>query len=114
MVAFYMDVHIPGALTEQLRHRGIDVLTAQEDGTGEWEDTALLDRAGELGRVLVTQDQDFLREAALRQGRGELFAGIIFAAQSPRLLGVYVRNLELIALASEPEEYADRVRHLPL
>jgi hypothetical protein len=31
-VAFYMDVHVHAALTEQLRRRGIDVLTAQDDG----------------------------------------------------------------------------------
>lgn len=30
-VAFYMDVHIPIAITEQLRFRGVDVLTAIED-----------------------------------------------------------------------------------
>jgi len=28
-VAFYMDVHIPAAITEQLRLRGVDVVTAK-------------------------------------------------------------------------------------
>lgn len=31
-VRLYMDVHIRGAVTRQLRLRGVDVLTAQEDG----------------------------------------------------------------------------------
>ena len=31
-IAFYMDEHIPKAVTLGLRMRGIDVLTAQEDG----------------------------------------------------------------------------------
>ena len=31
-VRLYMDVHIPAAITEGLRLRGVDVLTAQEDG----------------------------------------------------------------------------------
>lgn len=30
---FYMDVHVPVVITQQLRRRGIDVLTSQEDGT---------------------------------------------------------------------------------
>lgn len=31
-VTLYMDVHVPGSITRQLRRRGVDVLTAQEDG----------------------------------------------------------------------------------
>ncbi len=31
-ISFYMDEHIPKAITLGLRMRGIDVLTAQEDG----------------------------------------------------------------------------------
>jgi Domain of unknown function (DUF5615) len=73
-----MDVHVPYAVTTELQLRGLDVLTAQEDGTSRLEDARLLDRATALGRVLVTQDTGFLREAARRQGRGEGFAGIIY------------------------------------
>ncbi|MCC6392358.1 MAG: DUF5615 family PIN-like protein [Bryobacterales bacterium] len=56
-----MDVHVPGAVTMSLRMRGIDVLTAQEDGSATLDDSTLLKRATELGRILVTQD-DLLRE----------------------------------------------------
>ncbi|AFY30690.1 hypothetical protein Cal7507_0188 [Calothrix sp. PCC 7507] len=31
-VPLYMDVHVPQAITDQLRRRGVDVLTAHEDG----------------------------------------------------------------------------------
>jgi hypothetical protein len=51
-----MDHHIPMAVTEGLRLRGVDVLTAYEDGTAQVEDPILLQRANELGRVLFTQD----------------------------------------------------------
>ena len=47
--------------------RGIDVITAYEDGASDMDDSALLDRAGELGRALFTQDDDLLAEAARRQ-----------------------------------------------
>ena len=59
-----MDHHVPRAITTGLRLRGVDVLTAYEDGASELPDPALLDRASELGRVLFTQDDDLLAEAA--------------------------------------------------
>ena len=66
-VRLYMDVHVRRAVTAGLRLRGVDVLTAQEDDTGELPDPELLNRATELGRALFTQDDDLLREAKRRQ-----------------------------------------------
>jgi len=59
-----MDVHVRRAVTTALRLRSIDVVTAQEDGATQWDDSRLLQRATELSRVLVSQDEDLLREAA--------------------------------------------------
>ena len=58
-----MDVHVPGQVTRGLRLRGVDVLTAQEDGTTTFPDPDLLDRATALGRVLFTQDILFAAES---------------------------------------------------
>jgi len=76
-VAFYMDVHLRRAVTNALRLRSIDVLTAQEDGSAELDDDLLLQRATELGRVLVSQDEDILREGARRMREDKNFSGII-------------------------------------
>ena len=65
-LSLYMDVHVPRAITEGLRLRGVDVLTAQEDGAGEATDGDLLDRATAVGRLLFSMDADLLREAARR------------------------------------------------
>jgi len=73
-----MDVHVPYAISFGLRLRQVDVVTSQEDGTTELEDSDLLDRATELGRALFTQDTDFLRLASERQRNEIEFAGIIF------------------------------------
>jgi predicted nuclease of predicted toxin-antitoxin system len=80
----YMDVHVPDAITAGIRLRGVDVLTAQEDGTRRLPDPMLLDRATALGRVLFSQDRDLLREAAQRQQRGVSFAGLISMPISSR------------------------------
>jgi hypothetical protein len=65
-----------------LRLRGVEVLTAQEDGTSRLADPDLLNRATELGRVLFSQDEDLLREATLRQRQGTSFAGAVCATGS--------------------------------
>ena len=55
-VALYLDVHVPRAIALQLRRRGVNVVTAIEDGSDELPDEELLERARTLGRVLFTQD----------------------------------------------------------
>jgi hypothetical protein len=77
MLRLYMDVHVKAAITAGLRRRGIDVVTAQEDGGTRLEDVALLDRATTLQRVLFSQDNDLLAIARDRQATGVFFAGLI-------------------------------------
>jgi hypothetical protein len=92
----------------------VEVLTSQEDGTRAWEDDVLLERATALGSVLFTQDEDLLREAAQRQERGETFAGVVYAHQLHVTIGQCIRDLGVIALAGESEDFANRVAYLPL
>lgn len=109
-----MDVHVRRAVTEGLRLREIDVITAQEDQASEFKDPDLLDRATVLGRVLITQDEDLLSEAEHRQRREQSFAGLIYAHQLNIGTGEFIADLELIAHASEPAEWVNRVEYLPL
>jgi len=113
-LAIYMDVHVPIAITEGLRRRNIDVLTSQEDGTTELDDEPLLARATELGRLLFTQDQDFLRFSPRWQQSGRLFVGILYAHQQGASLGRLVEDIELVAACGEPQELSNRVTYLPL
>lgn len=113
-IALYMDEHVHRAITVGLRLRGIDVLTVQEDDHRNTPDPQVLDRAAELGRVLFSQDDDLLAEATRRQRLGVSFAGVIYAHQLHTTIGICVRDLELIAQASEPHELENRVQYLPL
>jgi predicted nuclease of predicted toxin-antitoxin system len=113
-VAIYMDEHVHRAITAGLRLRGVDVVTAQEDGRRRTDDDLLLDRAGELGRVLFSQDEDLLAEAKRRQEQGISFAGVVYGHQLRVTIGLCVRDLELLAKAGNPEDFANRVEYLPL
>jgi hypothetical protein len=55
-----MDHHVHSAITQGLRRRGIDCLTAEDDGNQRLADDLLLQRASELGRVMFSQDDDLL------------------------------------------------------
>ena len=113
-VALSMDVHVRRAVTNGLRLRGVDVITAQEDGTDRWPDDRLLDRAGELRRILFSQDDDLLAEAELRQHEDRAFAGVIYAHQLDITIGQCVKDLEFIAKVAQPEDIRNRVEFLPL
>ena len=112
-IGLYMDVHVPMGITEQLRRRGVDVLTAIEDGAATLEDDELLARASELGRVLFTQDIRFKALAEDWQRQGKAFGGLIFGHQLRGTIGQFVKDLDLIAQASEPDEWVSVVEHLP-
>jgi hypothetical protein len=113
-IALYMNQHVPRAITIGLRLRGVDVITAYEDGASEMDDSELLDRAGELECVLFTQDDDLLAEATKRQREGAPFRGVIYAHQLRVSIGTCVHDLEIIAKAGEPEDLMNRVQFLPL
>jgi len=113
-VALYMDEHVHRAITVGLRLRGVDVLTAQENGRRNTPDAVLLDRAAELGRVMFSQDEDLLAEAKHRQDEGIRFAGVIYAHQLRVTIGTCVRDLELIARVADPQDLANRVEYLPV
>lgn len=112
-VPLYMDVHVPQAVTDQLRQRGIDVLTAIEDGSDRLDDDVLLEHARILGRVLFTQDIRFKALAEDWQRQGRPFAGLIFAHQMHASIGQCVRDLELIGQASDPPDWLNVVERIP-
>lgn len=109
-----MDVQVRRAVTNALRLREIDVLTAQDDGTTRLSDPELLDRAHTLGRILFSQDDDLLAEAAARQRSGREFSGLVYAHQLHVPVGRCIDDLALLAQAEETAAMRNRVIFLPL
>jgi hypothetical protein len=111
--SLYMDVHVPQAVTHQLRRRGVDVLPAFEDNAELLDDEPLLDPSSQLRRVLVTQDVRFYARAVSWKADGKPFAGLAYAHQLSITIGEFVRDLELIAKASLDGECENEIFRLP-
>jgi uncharacterized protein DUF5615 len=88
---FYLDEHIPRAVADGLRRRGLDVLTVQEAKRAGSSDTAQLAFAFAQQRVLITMDSDFLILAS----RGVVHAGIAYASPT-RSVGELIRSVMLL------------------
>lgn len=62
---------------------------------------------------MFTQDIRFKALAEDWQRQERLFAGLIFGHQTGGTIGQFVRDLELIALASELDEWVSTIEYLP-
>ena len=80
-LALYLDENMARAIAIGLRVRGIDVLTAQEDNRRKTDDAILLDRAGALGRVMVSFDADMLAIGTQHQ-RCLLYTSSVYKRQT--------------------------------
>lgn len=107
-VRFQLNEHIPRAVAQALRRRGIDVTTTVEAELLGAPDTEQLRRAHAEGRMMVTHDRDYL--ALHQQGRSH--AGIAYCDQGSRSIGEIVGTLTLIYETYAAEEVAGRVELL--
>ena len=103
-IKFYMDEHIPRAVSEGLRRRGVDVLTTQDAGMLGAFDRHHLTLAAEHQRVILTRDADFLRMHAA----GIRHHGIVFVLESAPIGGL-IRDLMVLCDVLTP---ADMVGHV--
>jgi Domain of unknown function (DUF5615) len=113
-IRFYVDHHVHWAITKGLRLRGVDCLTAEEDSREDEDDAELLARATQLGRVVVTQDDDFLVIATDWISAGTDFAGIVYSHQLGITIGQAISDLEMIAKVQSPSDLMNEVVYIPL
>ena len=70
----------------------MSVLTALEDERPDATDIELLVRATQIGRVIVTCNDDFLVLADEWLAAGRAFAGVVFGQQLQLTIGQTVRD----------------------
>jgi len=107
-IRFHLDEHIDSAVAEGLRRRAIDVTTSADAGLLGAEDVDHLAFARASGRVVVSNDPDFLR----LHDQGVDHAGIAYCHQQSRSIGETIRALELIWEVLEPQDMHNRVEFI--
>lgn len=115
-VRFVTDEHIARALIVGLRREfeEIDIVRVQDVGLRTMDDPTILQWAAEQGRVLITHDVRTVPDFA-HQRVAELspMPGVLVVPTSMPI-GAAIEELSAIAVASEPDEWANRVVYLPL
>jgi uncharacterized protein with PIN domain len=106
-ISFYTDEHVAQAVVRGLRQRGVEVLTVAEAGLLGASDEQHLERARTKGRVLFTQDADFLRLHSAGVGH----AGIVYAPQGTSM-GEIIRGLMTIHRLLETDDMVGHVEFL--
>ena len=104
-MALYADENFPLRVVEELRRLGIDMLTAYEDGRANQSltDKAILTRAIELNRAIVTLDRQDFKRLHLEVPD---HAGIIICTEDPDRFGQARRIVDSI---TESEDLRGRL-----
>jgi predicted nuclease of predicted toxin-antitoxin system len=107
-IKFHLDENVSNAIALGLRRRGIDVTTTKEVGLMGASDEEQIEFALTQGRVIFTQDDDFLR---MHQA-GTTHAGITYCRQRSRSIGEIINTLTLIWEWIESEEIKNKVEFI--
>ncbi|MDB9372067.1 DUF5615 family PIN-like protein [Nodularia sphaerocarpa] len=105
---FHLDENVSNAIANGLRKRDIDVTTTSEQGLISVSDQVQLEFSLSQGRVIFTQDTDFLR---LDQSNIN-HLGIIYCPQQTKSIGQIIQGLVLIWELLEPEEMLGHIEYL--
>ena len=107
-IRFHLDENVNNAIADGLRRRKIDVTTTPESGLISSSDEEQLRFARNQGRVIFTQDSDFLK----LHNAGFEHGGIVYCVKGSRSIGEICRGLILIWEVLEAEEITGKVEFL--
>jgi hypothetical protein len=108
----YIDECVDARIVAGLRRRGVDLVTAGEQGLLSASDAQQMERAIALGRALVTADQDFLAIVREMHARGAPFPGVFFI-QKATPIGEAVRNIADAAEILDPADMVSWLEWIP-
>lgn len=115
-IRFLVDENFDHRTLAGLKRRmpDLDIVPVQEVGLREADDPAVLEWAAQEERILITHDVSTMLDFAYeRVTVGLPMPGVIEIPETvPR--AVIIDELILIAGASEPEDWKNTVRYLPL
>ena len=107
-LAVVCDEHTPYEIRNGLIARGIDAVSVQEIGLRSADDKLILATALELGRVVYTSDDDYLRLDA----SGVPHAGILFHHALKYSIGEAVETVALACKVMDMDEMMSNLEYL--
>jgi predicted nuclease of predicted toxin-antitoxin system len=116
MLRLLIDEDVHGDIVDGLRRRqpDLDLVRVQDVGLRHSPDPDILEWAARQGRVVVSVDKKTLAvDAWDRVAHGLPMPGVAIL-RTLLTIGQAIHELELIALAGEPDDVRDQVIYLPL
>ena len=107
-IRLYFDENMPEAVATQLANQGIDVMTTQKAKRCGASDPDQLRFATSLGRVICSQDKDFLELAKT----DPVHCGIAFIRFKSTEIGVMLRALTVLHRNESAESMQNRLVYL--
>jgi predicted nuclease of predicted toxin-antitoxin system len=110
------DENFNGRILRALRRQipDLDVVRTQDTSLYGTDDQTLLRIAAEEGRVLLTHDVETLVGYAWERVRSGMAMPGVIVVLTNRPIGQVIEDLEVLLLASRPEELESQIRFLPL
>jgi hypothetical protein len=105
---FHLDEHVPPAIADGLRRRGIDVTTTLDAGLSGAVDFDHISFALTQGCVIFTHDDDYLTLHA----PGVEHNGISYCHQHARTIGQILSHLLLMHQVLDSDEMKNRVEYV--
>src|SRR5262249_31744775 len=116
MLRFLTDEDFDGRLTSALLARvpGLDLVRVQDVGLMHTPDPDILAWAAREGRIVLTHDRNTMTGfARTRINAGQPIPGL-FVVDRQTALGRILNDLEVMAAASEMDEWRDQILFIPL
>jgi hypothetical protein len=116
MLRLVTDEDLNGDIVRGVRRRqpGLDLIRMQEVGLRTVNDETLLEWAAANGRIVISNDRNWLVGLAYQRVVAGLPMPGVFALRPEVTVGEAIDAIFLIANCSTPEEWKDRVVFLPL
>ena len=102
------DEHIRYDIIDGLERQGIDAVSVQQVGLGATDDAIIINAANQQGRVIYTEDDDFLNLNSL----GVQHNGVFYHRTGKYSIGEAIAAVELACRVFSAEEMRNRVEFL--
>jgi predicted nuclease of predicted toxin-antitoxin system len=107
-IRYHLDEHMDPDIAVALRKAGIDVTTSEDQGLLSRPDEQQWEVVRAQGRVLITDDQDFLVMASSTLDH----PGVVYCRRTKHTMGDMIRFLVLCHGVYDPSEMRGRVEHV--